>query len=270
MPKSILIIVIILLLSSGIFAADVTILFKDSTNIEDAYCYSLSPLTNYGRVGTEAIVAIGRNYSNYYYPFFRISSFKDSCDNHPGLIIDSALLIMFIHTATYDVNDESWVAPVGIDTNMAWVEGNRNAVAAQDCELCYDSARTIGAGTCADPLAWNTAGALGAGDTMGVYKGETEDSTWGGGNMIFDVEAAGDSMYFYLDTTMMNFWKDYAYANEGFKLHHWGGPNDQYWLYLYGSEANGGALGDSIPYVKLFGHTVEASQQTGRRRKLLQ
>jgi hypothetical protein len=257
------IIVILLVLSSPIFAADVTITFIDSNNIEDAYCYSASPIANYSRVTSggagRVVLYVGKNYANTWRPFFRISSFKDSCDNYSGLIIDSVIGVLFVNTVSYDVNDEEYIAPVGIDTNMNWVEGNRNGTNAQDCELCWDSSQAEGSGSCATKQAWNTAGAAGAGDSLGLYEGETEDSTHSGGEQIFDGEAAGDSIYIYLDTAMCNLWKDYSYANEGFALYTWDGPGDQYYTVFYGSETNGANLDDSIPYFILYGHTAEAT-----------
>lgn len=265
---------IILLMSSSIFSEDVTILFKDSTNIEDAYCYAVTPVVNYGRAtsgGTSRIILyIGNNYGNIWRTWIRISSFKDSCDNHSDLIIDSVIAVFFINTTTYDANDESYIAAIGIDTNMNWVEGNRAGTNAQDCELCWDSAQTAGAGSCATKQAWNTSGAAGPDDTLGLYTGETEDSTHSGGALIFDGEAAGDSIFIYLDTAMCNLWKDVEYANEGFAIYTWNGPSDQYYTIFYGSESNGGTLNDSIPYVKLFGHTPgESSELSGRRRRLI-
>jgi hypothetical protein len=265
---------IILLMSSSIIAKDVTILFTDSTNIEDAYCYATTSVVNYGRVTSggldRVILYVGNNYGNIWRTWMRISSFKDSCDNYSGLIIDSVIGVLFVNTATYDANDEAYIAPVGIDTNMNWVEGNRNGGNAQDCEVCWDSAQTVGSGTCPTKRAWNTAGAAGANDSLGMYTGETEDSTHSGGSQIFDGEAAGDSIFFYLDTVMCNLWKDYAHANEGFAIYTWDSPSDQYYTVFYGSETNGANLDDSIPYFTLYGHTaVVEGELSGRRRRAI-
>lgn len=258
MSKPAINILFLILFAAGAYAADVQITFRDSTNIDDAYIYSASSTYNFGRATSGAtyrvINYVGRNYSNYWYILMRISSFKDSTDNYPGLIIDSVRGVMFVNAATYDPNDQAYFAPVGIDTNMNWVEGN-GAAAAANCEVDWTYAQTVGGGSCPTEQAWNTAGATGAADTMGIYTGEPEDSTVSGGQQIFDWEAAGDSIYFYLDTAMCNFWKDYSYANEGFALFHWDGPNDQYYDIFYGSESNG-ACADSVPYFILFGHTT--------------
>jgi hypothetical protein len=52
-------------------------------------------------------------------------------------------------------------------------------------------------------------------------------------------------------------------------IQHWDGPSDQYYTVFYQSEANGVNLDDSIPYVKLYGHTAEEGQLSGRRRRLI-
>jgi len=257
-------VILVLAMADISLAQPFTITFRDSTQIEDAHILSggTNAQCNYGRALAAGypVVISGTASTNFYYPFFKIPAFKDSCDNHPGMIIDSAKLIVFIKTTAYDVNDQAWLAAVGIDTNMTWEEGNKNGAVGSDCDLCYDSAQKIGGGSCASALDWNSDGANGAGDTMGLYLGEPEDSTVNGGNQVFDFESNGDSLYIYLDTVMMDLWKDYAGANEGFKLHHWGGPVDVYYNQFYSSEQAAGQA-DSTPYVIVYAHEAETGFQ---------
>jgi hypothetical protein len=164
------------------------------------------------------------------------------------------------------------MAVSGITSSHDWVEGNRNGANAQDCEVCSDSSQTVGSGTCATKTEWAAANATGAGDTLGICVGDPEDSTISGGNQIFAGNdfplVAGDSIYFYLDTTMCNLWQSGS-DNNGFGIYIWGGPSDQYYATIYGSESNCTGCADSIPYITLFGHTVTAGELSGRRRRIL-
>lgn len=235
--------------------ANVSFSFTDSTKVEDCYIYSGSPLNNYGRGTSGAtnrvVMTIGTNYSNTWTAIIRIPSFKDSCDAHSGLIIDSARYIMRMQTTTISSGKWFYIRTAGIDTNMNWGEGN-NAAAAANCEACWDSARTTGTGTCATPLDWSTNGAVGTGDTMGMWTGKPRDSFLCDENLL-----AGEACTLYVDTQVMNVWKSAAGANEGFLIL-WTSRSGsiQASITPYGSETNVAGAADSVSVFQVFGHTA--------------
>jgi hypothetical protein len=264
-----LLFIILLLSTVPVKGAAVTIKFIDSVNVEEAYIQSNGAISNFSRViegGSAARVIhyMGRNFSNNWNTVMRFPTFKDSTDNYSGLVIDSFKIVQKLHTATYDANDDSYMFAVGIDTNMNWVEGNRNGVNAQDCEVCWDSAQTEGSGTCATKQTWLVSGARGTTDTMGIWGGTPADSV-----LVFTDEVANDSIILYVDTQVVNQWKDYDYANEGVVIFTRGGPNDQYFHKYYSSESNMSGSTDSINYAILYGSTPAAEAASTRRSKVI-
>lgn len=259
---------IMLLLAVPVGAADVQIKFIDSVNVEEAYIQSNAAINNQGRViqaaANRVVHVVGRNFSNNRNTVMRFPFFKDSTDEYAGLIIDSFKIVQKLYSATYDANDDAYMFAVGVDTNMNWVEGNRAGAEAQDCEVSWDSAQQVGsAGTCATKQTWATGGVRGTTDTMGIWGGTPADSV-----LVFASEVAGDSIILYVDTQVVNQWKDYAYANEGVVIFVRGGPNDSYNHTYYSSESNFSGATDSINYAILYGSTPEEGVSLRRRRML--
>lgn len=250
------------------WSAAIQIKFIDSVNVEEAYLITTSATTNNGRVtsggANRVIHYAGRNYANYWNFVMRFPTFKDSTDNYAGLVIDSFKIVNKIETTSYDVNDDAYMLAVGIDTNMNWVEGNRSGAEAQDCEVSWDSAQQVGtAGTCATKQTWAASGAWGTTDTMGIWGGTPSDSA-----AVFNTEGVGDSVVLYVDTQVVNQWKDYDYANEGVVIFVRSGPSDQYYHIFHSSESNMTGSPDSINYAILYGSTPEEGVSTRRRRIL--
>jgi len=246
------------MMGGGGGATNITIQFKDSTQIQDAHIYSNGPTINFGRskyltVTNRVEVTVGCSYANNWKAAFRVPYFFDSIANHPGMVIDSGKLELWVITsASISGAEQIYLRTSGLDSNMNWVEGNKNGAAATDCEMCWDSSRTAGTGTCATKQAWATAGAAGATDTMGLFTGKPSDSV-----LCSEGEpAGGEKITLWVDTVVMNQWKDYSYANEGF-LVEWTtrSGNIQAYLSFYASECNTEtAITDSTPVFTLYGH----------------
>ncbi|MFA5380266.1 MAG: hypothetical protein WC455_31180 [Dehalococcoidia bacterium] len=258
--KTIIVFLACLVMVGGVMAANVTITFKDSTKIEEAGLSSTYPLTNQGRQttggATRSLVTIGTNYAAVYNTVVRIPPFYDSAANHPGIVWDSARFDFVVHSTAFAGAEVTYFRAVGIDTNMNWGEGNLDGGAALNCICCYDSARTVGAGTCADKLAWSSPGCVGTGDTVGYYGGKPSDS------LLFDAThgVAQERVRIYVDTQVLNMWSANAYSNEGFAIlvSSKSGNISGYALW-YASESNFTGAADSIPVFTAWGHTAAAA-----------
>lgn len=260
-----------ILWGAQIEAENVAITFKDSTKIEDAELLSSAATSNYGRLttggATRSIITCGTNYSAIYHSLFRIPAFYDSAANHPGVVWDSARLDLPVHSTAFDGAEKTYLRTVGIDTNMNWGEGNLAAAAALNCICCWDSARTVGAGTCADKLAWSAPGCTGTGDTIGFRIGKPSDS------LLLDAThgLAQEIVHLYIDTQVLNMWSANAYSNEGFAvLVSSKSGNISGFVIFYGSESTFTGAADSIPVFTAWGHTAAASTTTRRLRVLQQ
>ncbi len=260
--KTIIVLLACLVMAGGAMAADITITFRDSTKIEDAEILSSAPTNNYGRLttggATRATLTAGTNYAATYNIVLRVPAFYDSSLNHPGIVWDSGAFDASVHSTAFDGAEWTYVRTTGIDTNMNWGEGNLSAAAALNCICCWDSARTVGAGTCADKLAWSGAGCTGSGDTMGYFQGKPADS------FRFDAThgLAQERVRFYVDTQVMNVWSKNAYSNEGVALLVSSkSGNISGYVIFYGSESNFTGAADSTIVFTAWGHTVTAGGQ---------
>lgn len=259
--KRLSILLFCLALATAAAGADVTIMFKDSTQVEDACLSSASPLNNYGRQTTggsnRVVLTIGTNYANYYNVVVRIPNFYDSAANHPGIVWDSAAFDFTVHSTAFAGAEVTYFRTTGIDAARDWVEGNLEG-AATNCACCWDSAQTVGAGACATKLDWSTDGCTGTGDTMGYYSGKPSDS------LLFDAShgLAQERMRIYIDTQVLNIWTADANANNGFAiLVSSKSGNISGYALLYGSESNFTGAADSTETFYAWGHTVAAGGQ---------
>lgn len=261
---------ILLVLTIPVGAADIVIEWKDSVVIEDAYVRSNDATNNFGRVttagATRVVCDIGPFFSNERISIVRINTFKDSTDLHAGLIIDSLLFSFSIQAVTVSVGDTFFIQTSGIDTNKNWVEGDRNGAEAQDCEVARDSAQQIGsAGTCATAQEWLVTMLRGTADTMGIFTGKPADSV-----RMDDAVSAGDRILIYVDTVVGNIWKATADDNEGFCIRFtYKSGNISTALNWYGSETSVAGRADSIPTFTLYGSTPEVGVVSTRRRKVI-
>lgn len=268
--RKLILLFLILAFCSPIIAEDVIITFIDSTMIEDASIVSSDPDANGGRIKAagsmdRTALVIGPNYSTVYETVFRILNFKDSIDSHSGMIIDSAKLGLRVYAGYIGASEHEYIRTIGFTSSRTWVEGNCDWCTATNCEVSWDSTRT-GAATCGSPLAWNSSGATGVGDTMGTYVGKPEDSLY-----FTETENPwGTQVFVYVDTVVMNAWKDNADNNQGFLLKCTSGSTVQSMIYFYGSETRLTGRLDSIPVFQVFGHTGGAPPEgdNGRRRRI--
>lgn len=245
------------------WSADVSVTWTDSTMIEDTYGYSANPTLNYGRsaAGGKEQVLVGTNSTTNYTMLIRVLGFKDTCDNYAGLIIDSMKFSQVVlSVATVGAGESIYLRAIGLDTNRNWVEGNRDAAAAQDCEMCWDSTQTEGVGTCASKQAWaatDSSCVAGAGDTLGWDTGLPADSV-----IIDENTAIGDIIDIYVAPAVGNVWKEQSYSNEGFAVV-WSqrSGNIQAIPVFYGSEFESAGRADSISSFTMYGHTAATGQK---------
>jgi len=267
-----LILILLSVLSfSPSMAADVTIVWKcDSTVYKHGYIYTLSALTNYGRVTTggattRVIGTIGTNYSNTFTEWQALTTFKDSCDAYGVVYIDSIKQVKHIQSVSISAGKWFYIRNVALDTIRRPGEGN-GAAAAANCEMCWDSCNTVGSGTCATRSDWGTDGAVGTADTMGMWTGKPSDSF-----KCDEYLVAGNEITLWLDTLPARIWKD----NTGTSLAGWltlltsKSANMQASVNTYGDESNMTGAADSVDYITLYGRTSGAVSPNAARRVIL-
>lgn len=243
-------------------AATVNFTVTDSTGIEDTdiYGHIFTKLNNYGRVtggGGRVQIRTGKNYSNLFYCFLRMPNFKDTCDEYYNsatdtLICDSLRLRLGIHDAAgIGSGDTIRYFTAVIASDKDWVEGNSNAAAAANCEMCYDSAQTVGSGSCATKQDWHADGGVGANDTSYT---STDTLEINDGNA-----SAGDTWYYlYVEPDAVETWINSDADNEGVGIY-WSSVTDQAFAYFYGTENPAAGAQDSVPLFEFWGHTESKS-----------
>lgn len=248
-----------MLFTAPVWSADVVITWSDSVVIEDAEVRENTPTINFGRVNYAGRPGfrLNESFGNLQDRVaVRCNTVKDSTDLHAGLIIDSMYFAFIVmDTAVAGGSQTAYVRAFAIATDRDWVEGNgAGGTAAANCEISFDSAQAVGAGSCASKQAWAIAGMEGAADTMsGVFGAKPSDSF-----LVNASTAIGDTIKLWIDTAAVNLWMASDANNEGIVFKFTSEDLSTATLHGYSSEYNGAGRADSIPLFRLYGHTAVA------------